>query len=153
MAISFFLNTFALCLSCVMLLGWYAEFSAAGKTDIPSLYICQQLGAPSLYWFYNIALFLCFISTGVTTVFGLVPRFQHIKPLQKIQKPIIPRIMVSACIMLLSMAVSMVGLSNIIKFGYGYCGYLGILIIILPFLTVGVYKNRKYLKEHPEFKK
>ena len=153
MAISFFLNAFALCLSCVMLLGWYAEFSAAEKTDIPSLYICQQLGAPSLYWFYNIALFLCFISTGVTTVFGFVSRFEHIRPLQKIQKPIIRRIIVSACIMFLSMAVSMVGLSNIIKFGYGYCGYLGILIIILPFLTVGVYKNRKYLKEHPEFKK
>ena len=23
-------------------------------------------------------------------------------------------------------------------------------MVIVPFLTVGVYKNRKYLKEHPE---
>ena len=52
--------------------------------------------------------------------------------------------------MIISMGVSMVGLDKIIKYGYGYCGYLGIVIIIVPFLTVGAYKNRKYIKEHPE---
>ena len=31
---------------------------------------------------------------------------------------------------------------------YGYCGYLGIAVVVVPFLTVGVYKNRKYCKEH-----
>lgn len=34
-------------------------------------------------------------------------------------------------------------LTNIIKYGYGYCGYLAIAIVVVPFLTVGVYKNRK----------
>lgn len=38
--------------------------------------------------------------------------------------------------MIISMSVSMIGLSKIIKYGYGYCGYLGIAIIIIPFLTV-----------------
>mgnify|MGYP000800657483 CR=1 FL=1 len=37
---------------------------------------------------------------------------------------------------------------NIIKYGYGYCGYLGIAVVVVPFLTVGVYKNRKYIREH-----
>ena len=40
----------------------------------------------------------------------------------------------------------MIGLDKIIKYGYGYMGYLGIAIIIIPFLTIGAYKNRKYLK-------
>ena len=71
----------------------------------------------------------------------------------KINKPIVRRVIVSACVMILSMAVSMVGLSNIIQYGYGYCGYVGIVIIIIPFLTVGVYKNRKFIKAHPEFRK
>ena len=53
-------------------------------------------------------------------------------------------------IIALSMAISLMGLTNIIKYGYGYCGYLGILVVVLPFLTVGVYKNRKYMKEHGE---
>lgn len=153
MSISFVLNAAALALSCIMLLGWYADFTAAGATEIPTLYICQQLGVDSLYWFYNIALFLCFVSTGVTTVFGVVARFENVRPLMKINKPIIRRVIVSACVMILSMAVSMVGLSNIIQYGYGYCGYVGIVIIIIPFLTVGVYKNRKFIKAHPEFRK
>lgn len=153
MSISFVLNAAALALSCIMLLGWYADFTAAGATEIPTLYICQQLGVDSLYWFYNIALFLCFVSTGVTTVFGVVARFENVRPLMKINKPIVRRVIVSACVMILSMAVSMVGLSNIIKYGYGYCGYVGIAIIIIPFLTVGVYKNRKFIKAHPEFRK
>lgn len=153
MSISFVLNAAALALSCIMLLGWYADFTAAGATEIPTLYICQQLGVDSLYWFYNIALFLCFVSTGVTTVFGVVARFENVRPLIKINKPIVRRIIVSACVMILSMAVSMVGLSNIIQYGYGYCGYVGIVIIIIPFLTVGVYKNRKFIKAHPEFRK
>ena len=153
MSISFVLNAAALALSCIMLLGWYADFTAAGATEIPTLYICQQLGVDSLYWFYNIALFLCFVSTGVTTVFGVVARFENVRPLIKINKPIVRRIIVSACVMILSMAVSMVGLSNIIQYGYGYCGYVGIAIIIIPFLTVGVYKNRKFIKAHPEFRK
>lgn len=153
MSISFVLNAAALALSCIMLLGWYADFTAAGATEIPTLYICQQLGVDSLYWFYNIALFLCFVSTGVTTVFGVVARFENVRPLMKINKPIVRRIIVSACVMILSMAVSMVGLSNIIQYGYGYCGYVGIAIIIIPFLTVGVYKNRKFIKAHPEFRK
>ncbi|HIW56539.1 MAG TPA: hypothetical protein H9686_06115 [Firmicutes bacterium] len=153
MSISFVLNAAALALSCIMLLGWYADFTAAGATEIPTLYICQQLGVDSLYWFYNIALFLCFVSTGVTTVFGVVARFENVRPLMKINKPIVRRVIVSACVMILSMAVSMVGLSNIIQYGYGYCGYVGIVIIIIPFLTVGVYKNRKFIKAHPEFRK
>ena len=37
---------------------------------------------------------------------------------------------------------------NIIKYGYGYCGYLGIAVVVVPFLTVGVYKNRRYIREH-----
>ncbi len=49
--------------------------------------------------------------------------------------------------MSLSMGISMAGLDKIIKYGYGYMGYLGIAIIIVPFLTVGAYKNRKYLKQ------
>ena len=46
------------------------------------------------------------------------------------------------------MTISMAGLTNIIKYGYGYCGYLGIAVVVVPFLTVGAYKNRKYCKEH-----
>lgn len=149
---AFVINSIALVLSVIMLLGWYADFTAAGQSTLPSLFICKALGKPYLYWFYNISLFLCFISTGVTTVFGFVSRFETMKGLSRIKNITARRAVISCFIMVLSMGVSMVGLDRIIKYGYGYCGYLGIILIIIPFLTVGVYKNRKYLKEHPEYR-
>lgn len=151
MAIAFVMNAIALAMSCVMLLGWYTEFTAAGESTLPSLYICNQLGVSYLSWFYNLSLLLCFISTGVTTVYGFVSRFEDVKIVAGIRNPVARRAVISAFSMVISMGVSMLGLDRIIKYGYGYCGYVGIAIIIVPFLTVGVYKNRKYLKEHPEY--
>jgi uncharacterized membrane protein YkvI len=146
MLIAFIINSVALVLSVIMLLGWYTEFTQAGETTLPSLFITKQLGKTYIFWAYNICLFLCFISTGVTTIYGFVDKFEKAKMLSGINKVIVRRIIVSCFIMFLSMGISMVGLDKIIKYGYGYMGYLGIAIIIVPFLTVGVYKNRKYIK-------
>jgi len=151
MITAFVMNSIALVMSVIMLIGWYAEFSQIESAkNLPSLYICEQLGTGTLYWFYNIALLLCFISTGVTTIYGFVSRFSSIKVMEKIERPIIRRIIASCFCMVISMGVSMVGLSKIVKYGYGYCGYLGIAIIIVPFLTIGAYKNRKFIKKQQE---
>lgn len=147
MLIAFFINSIALVLSIIMLLGWYAEFTQAGESTLPSLYISNQLGKKYVFWAYNISLFLCLISTGVTTVYGFVEKFQNAKILSGINKVIVRKIVASCFIMILSVGISMAGLDSIVKYGYGYMGYLGIAIIIIPFLTVGVYKNRKYLRE------
>ncbi|HBV66793.1 MAG TPA: hypothetical protein DEF04_00400 [Clostridiales bacterium] len=150
MLISFLINSVALVLSVVMLLGWYSEFVRAGETTLPSLYITKQLGKSYVFWAYNICLFLCFISTGVTTIYGFVERFEKAKILSTIKEIIVRRIIVACFIMAISMGISMVGLDSIVKYGYGYMGYLGIAIIIIPFLTVGAYKNRKFLKEQAD---
>lgn len=147
MVISFIINSIALVLSIIMLLGWYVEFTQVGETTLPTLYITTMLGKPSVFWAYNICLFLCFISTGATTIYGFVEKFEKAKALSSIKKVIVRRVIVSSFIMLLSMGISMAGLDKIIKYGYGYMGYFGIAIIIVPFLTIGAYKNRKYLKE------
>lgn len=146
MIISFVINSVALVLSVIMLLGWYAEFTQVGETTLPSLYVTKQLGKTYVFWAYNICLFLCLISTGVTTIYGFVEKFEKARMLAGIKKVIVRRIIVSCFIMILSMGISMIGLDKIIKYGYGYMGYLGIAIIIVPFLTVGVYKNRKFIK-------
>ena len=99
---------------------------------------------------YGICLVLCLISTGVTITFGFVSRFENAKIYNKIESRPARNAISSVFIIALSMAISLMGLTNIIKYGYGYCGYLGILVVVLPFLTVGVYKNRKYMKEHGE---
>ena len=78
MIISFVINSIALVMSIIMLLGWYTEFTQAGESTLPTLYITGQLGKPYVFWAYNICLFLCFISTGVTTIYGVVEKFEEL---------------------------------------------------------------------------
>ena len=149
MWISFVMNTVALVLSVFMLLSWQSVYTAVeGGTTIPTLTVCNAMGIHALTVIYGVCLLLCLISTGVTTIFGFVARFEKLSMFSRIQSAPIRSAIVSAFIIILSMTISMAGLSNIIKYGYGYCGYLGIAVVVIPFLTVGVYKNRKYLKNH-----
>lgn len=151
MWISFVMNGAALCLSVVMLLGWKEIYTAIeGGETIPTLTVCKEMGVTPLVWAYYICLFLCFLSTGVSAVFGVANRFEALPAFQRrVKSGTVRRLSVSLLVMVAAMAVSLAGLTNIIKYGYGYCGYIGIALIILPFLTVAVYKNRKYAKEHP----
>lgn len=147
MWISFIMNSLALCLAVFMLLGWQGVYtSVEGGTVIPTLTVCKELKIGVLAWAYYICLFLCFISTGVTSVFGFTERFEKTRVFSGIRRDTLRRGVVALIIMATSMGISLVGLSSIVKYGYGYCGYIGIAIIVIPFLTVGVYKNRKYEK-------
>lgn len=153
MWISFVMNSVALVLSVFMLMSWKGYYSSVeGGSTIPTLTVCTEIGMKWLTVIYGICLLLCLISTGVTTTFGFVARFENHKAFKKIKSQRVRSAVVSAFIIILSMTISLVGLTNIIKYGYGYCGYLAIAIVVVPFLTVGVYKNRKYIKEHPECK-
>ena len=106
------------------------------------------MGMTWLTVLYSATLMICLISTGVTTVFGFTARFSEIQMLKNVSKSsVIRSAIVTFFIITLSMTVSMVGLTNIIKYGYGYCGYLAIAIIIVPFLTIGRYKNLRYAKD------
>ncbi|MDR3259770.1 MAG: hypothetical protein LBT51_09215 [Fusobacteriaceae bacterium] len=148
MVIAFVMNTLTLCLSVLMLLGWKVDFTAAGQTTLPVLYICKQLDIKVLNALYQIALLLCLISSGVNLVYGFITRFSSLKIVEKIEKPINRRIVTGAVAIIFSSILSLAGLDRIVKFGYGYCGYLGIFIIVIPFLTIGYYRNRKYIKEN-----
>ncbi|MCI1930174.1 MAG: hypothetical protein LKJ13_00605 [Clostridia bacterium] len=149
----FIINAAALAVSCLMLLGWYSQYMAAGKTAIalPCIYICEQIN-PALTYVYSISLFLCFVSTGVTSIYGLVTRFETNPGLEKLFKNTTARrAFLSFIGIIISMAFSLFGLTNIIKYGYGYCGYFGIFVIVLPAIFIGHVKNKKFLAEHPEW--
>ena len=149
MWISFAMNSVALVLSIFMLFSWQSVYTTVeGGTVIPTLTVCNEMGVSWLTAVYGVCLLLCLISTGVTTIFGVVARFEKLPLFQRIHSAPARSAIVSTFIIVLSMTISLVGLTNIIKYGYGYCGYLGVAVVVLPFLTVGVYKNRTYLAEH-----
>ncbi len=153
--IGFLMNGLALALSCVMLLAWYNtgsdSYLATNNTTLPTIYICRQLGVGVLEIVYAIALFLCFVSTCVTSVYGLIPRFQKsIKAFNTMDSKK-SALIIALIAIVVSMAFSMVGLTNVIKYGYNYCGIFGVFIIVIPMLTIGAKKNNAFLKEHPEY--
>lgn len=152
--LGFLMNGLALGISCVMLIGWYNtgadSYLATENLTLPTIYICRQLGVSVLEIVYAIALFLCFLSTCVTSVYGLIPRFQGTKAF-KSMNPKVSSFVIALIAIVISMAFSMVGLTNVIKYGYNYCGILGVFIIVIPMLTIGFKKNKKFLGEHPEY--
>lgn len=153
MKISFVINALALGLSVAMLLSWQGFYSAVdGGSTLPTLTATQAMGFKWMTVVYAVLLVLCLISSGVSITFGFVSRFENMKLLSNIKSLKAKRSIIATFILVTSMLLSMAGLTNIIKYGYGYCGYLAIAIIIVPFLTVGVYKNKKYLKEGQKFK-
>ena len=151
MALTFTLNMLGLGLAVLMLLCWQHYYlTQPNGTTLPTLTTLKSFGANWLVALYGLVLFLCLISSAVCVIFGFVNRFENVKFLQKVENIPVRRALVSAFIMVVSMGISFVGLTNVVKYGYGYCGCLGIAIIIVPLLTVGFYKNRKFMKENSQ---
>lgn len=146
------MNGGMLALSGVMLLGWYNELSAAGADALalPNFFVCTTIGWKWLIAFYSILLFCAFISTCVTLVYTMVNRFEGKFMPKTITDSFVRRTIVGVIVILICMSVSFLGLTKIIKYGYGACGYLGIAFVVLPVLIMGTRKNKKYVAEHPE---
>ena len=144
-------NVVGLGLSVLMLTSWSSYFtSVEGGTTIPTLTVLMNLNVNWLVVLYCLVLFLCMVSSGVVVVFGFINRFEHASYLQFVKNTHARRSLIAVAIMSVSMFISFAGLTNIVKYGYGYCGYWAIVFVIVPLLTVGCCKNRKYLREHPE---
>ncbi|BAQ13973.1 hypothetical protein CBB2_1863 [Clostridium botulinum] len=139
------LNGVMITLSCIMLLAW---MPGAQKETIPILYICKRLNSGFLLFSYSVVLFLAFVSTGIGCVFGAVARFEHVfKKPENIKKR---RGLISLVCMILSMAISLFGLTKIVVIGYGYVGVIGIFAVVIPCIVVGRIKNNKFKKEKKE---
>jgi uncharacterized membrane protein YkvI len=153
--IGILLNGVTTCIACAMLLGWQGEIAAQGNLALPNLYICNRLGYSVIYIFYFVSMFAALISTGVCCTFSLTVRLENSIFRKAAQGTGIMsnirsrRIVIAICGIAVSMCVSMVGLSNIVKYLYGYCGYLSLVAIIIPLLVIGRWKNKKYLMENP----
>lgn len=143
-------NCIGLGLSVLMLLSWHDYFMAIeGGSTLPTLTVLMNMDMGVLVIAYCVVLLLCMVSSGVVVVFGFVNRVENAKCLSFVKGKHVRRALIAAFIMLLSMSISFVGLTNIVKFGYGYCGYIAICVAILPLLTIGYFKNRKFIKAHP----
>ncbi len=144
------MNGGALALSGVMILGWYDEILAAGKTALPNLFIAQTIGWKWLIGVYSTLLFCAFVSTCITLVYTMIDRFEGKFFPKQITNLMVRRTIVGGIVILICMSISFLGLSGIVKYGYGYCGYLSLVVVVLPVLIIGTRKNKQFLAEHPD---
>ena len=86
----------------------------------------------------------------MTCIFGLVVRLENSFGKDRLHLTL-RRAIISLAIMIVSVALSLTGLTPLIKYGYGFCGYLAVFVVIIPIVIIGQIKNNKYRAEHPEF--
>lgn len=144
-------NILGLVTAVLMLTSWSRYIvTVKGGTTIPTLTALMGMNVSWATMVYCVVLFMCLISTAVVVIFGFINRFEHQSYMQFIKNDPMRRAFIAVLVMCISMSISFVGLTNIIKYGYGYCGYWAMVFVIAPLLTIGYKKNRAYMAEHGE---
>ncbi len=145
------MNGGALAASGYMLSKWYPVLKAlqvAGVTGftnalgIPNQTILNLVGVRTILVLFSLLLFCAFVSTCVTLVYTMVQRFQGVCMPNVIKSEKVRSAVVGFVVICICFALSLLGLSNIIKYAYGYDGYYAIFAVILPVLVWGIPKVR-----------
>lgn len=150
------MNGLALGASGYMLSRWYPILKAlqdAGvdgfknALGIPNQTVLTVIGIKVLMVLFSVLLFCAFVSTCVTLLYTIVQRFHvHVFP-DIIKHEKVRSIIVGVVAIMICFGLSMLGLSNIIKYAYGYDGYYAIFVIIIPAFIWGLPKLRKLKAE------
>jgi uncharacterized membrane protein YkvI len=120
------------------MMGYYHEI---GDVALPSAFLLSKLGAPWFEWAFQIAVLLTLVDTGVAMLHAINERVA--KVYEERQKPM-PRALrpaIAVTVMVISVyAASAIGLVDLIAKGYGLLTYAFIVLLIVPVLTIGVWK-------------
>lgn len=147
------MNGLALCASGAMLARWYPLLAAlqgaqipgfeAAVSGIPNKTVLALIGIKWILAIFSVLLFCAFVSTSVTLVFTMIQRFQGFCFPNTIKNEKVRGVIVGAIVIAICFAISLLGLSGIIKYAYGYDGYYAILVIFIPVLIWGIPKVKK----------
>jgi uncharacterized membrane protein YkvI len=162
------MNGLALAASGWMLTKWYpllaslqnagkeflaANPSATAATDpivayatalgIPNQTVLNLIGVEWLLIAFSVLLFCAFVSTCVTLVYTMIQRFEGKFFPNTIKSDKIRGIFVAAIAIAVCFAISLLGLTDIVKYAYGYDGYYAIVVIVIPAFIWGIPKIKK----------
>lgn len=162
------MNGLALAASGWMLTKWYpllaslqnagkeflaANPSATAATDpivayatalgIPNQTVLNLIGVEWLLVAFSVLLFCAFVSTCVTLVYTMIQRFEGKFFPNTIKSDKIRGIFVAAIAIAVCFAISLLGLTDIVKYAYGYDGYYAIVVIVIPAFVYGIPKIKK----------
>lgn len=162
------MNGLALAASGWMLTKWYpllASLQSAGKeflaanptataaTDpivayatalgIPNQTVLNLIGIKWLLVAFSVLLFCAFMSTCVTLVYTMIQRFEGKFFPNTIKNDKLRGTIVAALVIAICFAISLLGLTEIVKYAYGYDGYYSIVVIVIPAFIWGIPKIKK----------
>jgi uncharacterized membrane protein YkvI len=120
------------------MLGKYPEIITQA---IPANFLMNQLDIPWLNVIFQIILFGTFIETGVGNIHGFNERIAAIYQAKGNEMPALYRIVFAGIALIIAVFfANAFGLIGLISDGYGMITWGGILIYVIPLLTVGIYK-------------
>jgi len=146
------LNSFMLCSVCFMLLGAMPTVATDEQARLlPTLYVVNSLDVPAFKVVYPLLLFMALVTTAVGFVFAAQSRLNLIF-FKKMENDKLKNAIISTCWTVVIWVVSQVGLLAIIQKGYAYCGYMNIVLLVIPFFTLGIrnIKRGRRLEEKGE---
>ena len=128
----------------IAMMGYYAEI---GAEALPSAFLLAKLEAPWFEWAFQIAVLLTLVDTGVALLHAINERVARVYEERRLPMPPIVRPALAVTVMIISVyAAAAVGLIDLIAKGYGLLTYAFIVLLILPVLTVGIFRIRQLAK-------
>jgi uncharacterized membrane protein YkvI len=133
--------TFAMSLSALFHLSFLAAYPAVLSQSLPTHWMIDSLSAHGLMVAYIIVLFGAMIKTCVGIVQGVNERLDEwYRERTGHTMSRTSHALVAGAAIVLSGALSNIGIVTLIKHGYGSMAWVFLAVYVLPLLTVGVYR-------------
>jgi uncharacterized membrane protein YkvI len=122
----------------IAMIGYQHEIA---DVTLPSAFLLGKLGAPWFAYAFQLAVLLTLVDTGVPILHAINERVAKVyeegdRPMPRILRPAL-----AITIMVISVyAASAIGLVDLIAKGYGYLTYAFIVLLIIPVLTIGIWR-------------
>ncbi|HET7291258.1 MAG TPA: hypothetical protein VFM88_02430 [Vicinamibacteria bacterium] len=125
----------------VAMIGYHREIQSVA---LPSALLLAKLEAPWFEWAFQFAVLLTLVDTGVPILHAVNERVASVYVERQRVMPRALRPALALAVMLLSVfAASAVGLVGLIAKGYGLLTYAFIALLVVPVLTVGIWRIRR----------
>jgi uncharacterized membrane protein YkvI len=122
----------------IAMIGYHRELA---DVALPSAFLLGKLGAPWFELAFQIAVLLTLVDTGVALLHAINERVAKVYEERAHPMPRILRPALAIAIMIGSVyAASSIGLVDLISKGYGYLTYAFIALLIVPVLTIGLWR-------------
>jgi uncharacterized membrane protein YkvI len=122
----------------IAMIGYHRELA---DVTLPSAFLLGKLNAPWFELAFQIAVLLTLVDTGVALLHAINERVAKVYEEKSRPMPRALRPALAVGIMVMSVyAASSIGLVDLIAKGYGYLTYAFIALLIVPVLTIGLWR-------------